>query len=163
VTMKVSSDMIENMYQEAEKVWGPELVRVTRETKEPFINIIYDCDPLEQIFWDNVVLIGDASHPTTPLGVRSTNMSTLDAAVLGKCIEKWGAENIPSALEEYQRIRVTVTAKQVLHLQRVGRIKQGLALPDRKLFDPMTASAEESEELQKKHMPFFASAPLSVD
>jgi hypothetical protein len=45
----------------------------------------------------------------------------------------------------------------------VGRIKQGLALPDRKLFDPMTASTEESEELQKKHMPFFASAPLSVD
>jgi len=163
VTMKVSSDIIENMYQEAEKFWGPELVRVTRETNEPFINIIYDCDHLEQIFWDNMVLIGEASHPTTPLGVRSTNMSTLDAAVLGKCIEKWGAENIPSTLEEYRRIRVTVTAKQVLHLQRVGRIKQGLALPDRKLFDPMTASAEESEELQKKHMPFFASAPLSVD
>jgi hypothetical protein len=27
----------------------------------------------------------------------------------------------------------------------------------------MTASAEESEELQQKHMPFFAWAPLSVD
>lgn len=163
VTMKVSSDMIENMYQEAEKAWGPELVRVMRETKEPFINIIYDCDPLERIFLDNVVLIGDAAHPTTPHGVRSTNMSILDAAVLGKCIEKWGAENIPSALEEYQRIRLPVTSKQVLHSRRMGRIKQGLALPDRKPFDPKTASAEECEELQHKCMPFFASAPLSVD
>ncbi|KAJ6758532.1 MONOOXYGENASE-LIKE [Salix koriyanagi] len=99
-----------------------------RETKEPFINIIYDCDPLEQIFFDNVVLIGDAAHPTTPHGVRSTNMSILDAVVLGKCVEKWGAENIPSALEEYQRIRLPVASEQVLHSRRVGRIKQGLAL-----------------------------------
>lgn len=55
--------------------------------------------PLEQIFWDNVVLIGDASHPTAPHRVRSPKKSTLDAAVLGKCMEKWGAETIPSALE----------------------------------------------------------------
>lgn len=155
--------MIENMYQEAEKAWGPELVRVMKETKEPFINIIYDCDPLERIFLDKVVLIGDAAHPTTPHGVRSTNMSILDAAVLGKCIERWGAENIPSALEEYQRIRLPVTSKQVLHSRKMGRIKQGLDLPDRKPFDPKTASAEECEELQHKYMPFFTSAPLSVD
>ncbi|KAJ6373084.1 hypothetical protein OIU76_027425 [Salix suchowensis] len=163
VTMKVSSDMVENMYREAEKIWAPELVRVMRETKEPFINIIYDCDPLEQIFFDNVVLIGDAAHPTTPHGVRSTNMSILDAVVLGKCVEKWGAENIPSALEEYQRIRLPVASEQVLHSRRVGRIKQGLALRDRKPFDPKTASAEECEELQQKNMPFFANVPLSVD
>ncbi|KAJ6434976.1 hypothetical protein OIU84_000259 [Salix udensis] len=163
VTMKVSSDMVENMYQEAEKIWGPELVRVMRETKEPFINIIYDCDPLEQIFFDNVVLIGDAAHPTTPHGVRSTNMSILDAAVLGKCVEKWGAENIPSALEEYQRIQLPVASEQVLHSRRLGRIKQGLALLDRKPFNPKTASAEECGELQQKNMPFFSNVPLSVD
>uniref|UniRef100_A0A2P2K0C3 Zeaxanthin epoxidaseic n=1 Tax=Rhizophora mucronata TaxID=61149 RepID=A0A2P2K0C3_RHIMU len=160
--MKVSSDMVENMYQEAEKVWVPELVRVMRETKQPFLNFIYDCDPMKQIVWDNVVLIGDAAHPTTPHGLRSTNMSILDAAVLGKCLEKWGPKNLASALEEYQSIRLPVTSKQVLHSRRLGRVKQGLCLPDRMRFDPEAASPEDCEELQQKNMPFFACAPLIV-
>lgn len=163
VTMKVSSDMIEKMHQEAEMAWAPELVRVMKETKEPFLNAIYDCDPLEQIFWDNVVLIGDAAHPTTPHGLRSTNMSVLDAAVLGKCLEKWGVENLSSALEEYQSTRLPVTSKQVLHARRLGRLKQGLILADREPFDPKTASLEDCEELQQKNMPFFADIPLPLN
>ena len=82
--MKVSSEMIQKMDWEAEKVWIPEFVRVIQETKDPFLNLIYDTDSLEQIFWDNVVLVGDAAHPTTPHGARSTNMSVLDTAALGK-------------------------------------------------------------------------------
>ena len=57
------------MHQEAEKVCVLELVRVMKETKDPFLNFIYDSDPLEQIFWNNVVLIGDVAHPTTPHAV----------------------------------------------------------------------------------------------
>ncbi|KAK3212555.1 hypothetical protein Dsin_017261 [Dipteronia sinensis] len=159
VTMKVSNDMIKNMHQEAEKVWVPELVRVIKETKEPFINAIYDSDPIKQIFWSNVVLIGDAAHPTTPHGLRSTNMSILDAAVLGKCLDKWGADNLVSALDEYQSIRLPVTSKQVLHSRRLGRIKQGLTLPDREPFNPKTASQEECRELQQEVMPFFPDIP----
>lgn len=160
VTMKVSNDMIQKMQQNAEDVWIPELARVMKETKEPFLNVIYDCDPLHQIYWDNVVLIGDAAHPTTPHGLRSTNMSILDAAVLGKCLEKWGKEKLNLALEEYQSIRVAVTSKQVLHSRRMGRIKQGLALPNREPFDFKTAiSPEDCHELQQKNMPFFADIP----
>ncbi|XP_039166393.1 6-hydroxynicotinate 3-monooxygenase-like [Eucalyptus grandis] len=85
VTTKVRDDLILKMYQDAEKIWHPALVQLTRETEEPFINAIYDCDPLEQIVWDNVVLVGDAAHPTTPHSSRSTNMSILDAAVLSWC------------------------------------------------------------------------------
>lgn len=58
-------------------------------------------------------------------------MSILDAMVLGKSLEKWGVEGLLSALEEYQTVRLPVTSKQVLHSRRLGRIKQGLALPDR--------------------------------
>ena len=57
------------MHQEAEKVCVLELVRVMKETKDPFLNFIYDSDPLEQIFWNNVVLIGYVAHPTTPHAV----------------------------------------------------------------------------------------------
>nr|GMD41346.1 Kynurenine 3-monooxygenase [Ipomoea batatas]GMD44325.1 Kynurenine 3-monooxygenase [Ipomoea batatas] len=159
VTMKVSNDMVRNLHEEAEKVWAPELARLIRETKDPFLNVIYDADPLQQIVWGNVVLIGDAAHPTTPHGLRSTNMSVLDAAVLGKCLEKWGLENLTSALEEYQSIRLPVASEQVLHSRRLGRIKQGLPLPDRHTFDPKNATADECEELQQKKMPYFSYVP----
>lgn len=161
VTMKVSSDMIQNMHEEADKVWIPELVKVIKETKDPFLNFIYDSDPLEKIFWDNVVLVGDAAHPTTPHCLRSTNMSILDAAVLGKCLEKWGAEKVESALEEYQFNRLPVTSEQVLHARRLGRVKQGLVVPDREPFDPKSATPEDSkEELLQRNTPFFNDVPL---
>ncbi|CAN1828167.1 hypothetical protein LINPERHAP1_LOCUS32146 [Linum perenne] len=91
-------------------------------------------------------------------------MSILDAAVLGKCVEKWGVKGLASGLDEYQRIRVPVASAQVLHSRRVGRIKQRLSLADGEtLFDPKGASSEECEELlQQKNMPFFAGAPLSL-
>ncbi|KAL8063494.1 hypothetical protein ABFX02_01G029600 [Erythranthe guttata] len=164
VTMKVSLDMIEEMHAAAERVWVPELVKVIRETKEPFLNVIYDSEPLDRIVWDNVVLIGDAAHPTTPHGLRSTNMSILDGAVLGKCLEKWGVENLPSALEEYEFTRVPVVSEQVLFSRRLGRIKQGLALPNRvdQPFDPIIASQEECEELQQKNMPFLLDIPSII-
>ncbi|KAL2548342.1 FAD/NAD(P)-binding oxidoreductase family protein [Forsythia ovata] len=159
VTMKVSSDMVEKMHEAAEKVWVPELVKVIRETKEPFLNFIYDSEPLDQIFWDNVVLIGDAAHPTTPHGLRSTNMSILDAAVLGKCLKKWGVESLNSALQEYQSTRLPVVSEQVLHSRRLGRTKQGLILSDFKPFDPKTASEGDCQELMQKNMPFFSHIP----
>lgn len=148
--------MIEKMHEAAEKVWLPELVKVIRETEDPFLNVIYDGEPLERLVWENVVLIGDAAHPTTPHGLRSTNMSILDAAVLGKCLEKWGVDNLTSALQEYQSIRLPVISEQVLYSRRLGRIKQGLAHPNR---HPIIASEEDLEELQQKNMPFLLEIP----
>lgn len=158
--MKVTWEMVEEMHREAEKVWRPELARLIKETTDPFINVIYDADPLERIVWDNVVLVGDAAHPTTPHGLRSTNMSIADAAVLGICLKKSGLENLRSGLEEYQRVRVQATSKQVLHSRRLGRIKQGLHLDDRKVFAPMNSGPEEWEELKQRNMPFFNGVPL---
>lgn len=163
VTMKVHKEMIEKMHEEAEKVWIPELAKLMKQTEEPFINVIYDSDPLPQLYWDNVVLVGDAAHPTTPHGLRSTNMSILDAGVLGHCLGNWGLENLGSALEEFQSIRLAVVSKQVLHARKLGRIKQGLAVQDQKPFDPMTATLEESLPLQQRNMPFFEGAPFSVE
>ncbi|KAL3819064.1 hypothetical protein ACJIZ3_004969 [Penstemon smallii] len=159
VTTKASKHTIEKMYEEAEKVWIPELVKVMRETNEPFLNAIYDSEPLEQYYWDNVVLIGDAAHPITPHGARSTNMSILDAAVLGKCLEKWGVEDLKSALGEYESIRRPVVSEQVVFSRKMGRMKQRLPVLDRELFDPMTASQEESKVLHLRNIPYFSDTP----
>lgn len=162
MTMKVNSEMIQKMQQEAEKVLIPEFIKVIKETREPFLNFIYDSDPLEKMFWNKVVLVGDAAHPTTPHCVRSTNMSILDAAVLGKCMEKWGPQNLRSALEEYELIRLPVTSKQVLHARRLGRFKQGLVLPHREPFDPKLVKPEDHQELLVRNTPFFNDEPLSL-
>eukprot|EP00262_Sarcandra_glabra_P002763 TRINITY_DN1315_c1_g4_i1.p1 TRINITY_DN1315_c1_g4~~TRINITY_DN1315_c1_g4_i1.p1 ORF type:complete len:421 (+),score=50.75 TRINITY_DN1315_c1_g4_i1:92-1354(+) len=164
MTMNVSKDMIEKMHEEAEKVWVPELAKVMKETKEPFINVIYDCDPLKQLVWDNVVLLGDAAHPTSPHGLRSTNMSIFDAGVLGRCLAKWGIDKLGLALKEFESIRLPVVSKQVLHSRRLGRIKQGLDLGDHnKVFDPTAATREDCQELQQRNMPFFRHVPLPDD
>ncbi|KAK3212561.1 hypothetical protein Dsin_017267 [Dipteronia sinensis] len=163
-TIKVSSEMISAMHQKVKKGWVPEMARLVEETKDPFINVIYDCDPLTQIFWDKVVLVGDAAHPTTPHYARSTNMAILDAAVLGKCLDKYrGTENLNSALEEYQSIRLPITSKQVLSSRRLGRIKQGLSLPDREPFDPKKESHEDCQVLLQKSVPHFAEPPSILE
>lgn len=163
LTMKVDDGMVRKMHEQAEKVWVPEFARVIKETKEPFINVIYDRNPLERLVWDNVALVGDAAHPTTPHGLRSTNMSILDAAVLGKCLEKWGLENLQTALAEYQSVRLPVSSKQVLHSRFMGRLKQGLTLPDREPFDPKAAMPDNCQELQQKNIPFFNDVPQLID
>ncbi|KAK2661068.1 hypothetical protein Ddye_007601 [Dipteronia dyeriana] len=74
-------------------------------------------------------------------------MAILDAAVLGKCLDRYrGTENLNSALEEYQSIRLPITSKQVLSSRRLGRIEQGLSLPDREPFDPKKESRPSTEE-----------------
>lgn len=164
VTMKVRDDMIRKMQREAEKVWPRAFVEIVKHTKEPFINVMYDCNPLDRVFWDNVVLVGDAAHPTTPHCARSTNMSVLDAAVLGRCLERWGPRNLQAGLCEYQAARSPVTSAQVLKSRRVGRIKQGLRVPSRQEpFDPNKASSEEREELEPRTVPFTGDLPLPVN
>ncbi|XP_010915121.1 uncharacterized protein [Elaeis guineensis] len=163
MTLKPSNDMTQKMFEEAEKVWVPELAKVMKETQQPFINVIYDADPLPKLFWDNVVLVGDAAHPVVPNGARSTNMSIQDAETLGLCLKKWGLENLATALQEFQTIRHPVITKQVLHSRLMGRLRQGLPLEDNTAFDPKAASADECKWLQYRNMPYVEhGAPTSI-
>ncbi|CAA6666336.1 unnamed protein product [Spirodela intermedia] len=139
VTMKISDDIVEKMHNDAEVIWLPELAKIMKETKEPFINVIYDSDPLPRL------------SPHVPHGLRSTNMSISDAGALGCCLETWGPENLTSALEQYQSIRLPVVSKQVLNARRMGRIKQGLPLPDGRCFNPTAAAPEHCRELRQRH------------
>ena len=48
-------------------------------TPSPFINAIYDREPLQQLVQGRIVLVGEAAHPTSPHALRSTNMAIMDA------------------------------------------------------------------------------------
>lgn len=43
---------------------------VVQATESPFINAIFDKEPLDQFVWGRVALLGEAAHPTTPHGLR---------------------------------------------------------------------------------------------
>ncbi len=51
-------------------------------TEAPFINAIYDREPLKQWVFGSIVLVGEAAHPTTPHALRSTNMAICDAGAI---------------------------------------------------------------------------------
>ncbi|KAK1611212.1 hypothetical protein QYE76_034885 [Lolium multiflorum] len=170
VTMKVSDATLAGMQDEAGRVWSPELARLIRETAEPFVNVIYDADPLPRLAWagGRVALVGDAAHPTTPHGLRSTNMSVHDARVLGECLGRWGDQTAPPpprALAEYEAARLPVVAAQVLHARRLGRLKQGLPVEDGEArgFDVRAATEEEALQLRQRGMPYFCGAPTVAD
>jgi hypothetical protein len=59
---------------------------VSQATQEPFINAIFDREPLKQLVWGRVALLGEAAHPTTPHGLRrSATGSSLRPARQGIC------------------------------------------------------------------------------
>ena len=60
-------------------------------TEAPFVNVIYDKDPIQQWVWGRVVLVGEAAHCTTPHASRSTNMS-LQVSFF---VELWRQRELP--------------------------------------------------------------------
>ena len=57
----------------------PERVQSVQATPTPFINAIFDREPLQRLVQGRTVLVGEAAHPTTPHALRSTNMAIMDA------------------------------------------------------------------------------------
>lgn len=50
--------------------WGLLSLMCLQATEKPFINALFDKEPLERFTWGRVVLLGEAAHPTTPHGLR---------------------------------------------------------------------------------------------
>ncbi|GLJ32651.1 hypothetical protein SUGI_0656950 [Cryptomeria japonica] len=157
LTTKVDKSTIEKMHEEASETWGPELSALMKATSEPFINVLYDREPLKQFVWNHVVLVGDAAHPTSPHANRSTNMSIIDASVLGQSIAKWGFDKISIALAEYESIRLPVTSQQVLYSRRLGLLKQGFLFDPPHSFPWFEADANLCDQLLQRNMPCFKS------
>ena len=52
-------------------------------TKQPFINAIFDREPLKQYVYGRIVLLGEAAHPTTPHGLRRCGIA--QSCMFGAC------------------------------------------------------------------------------
>ncbi|HLQ92218.1 MAG TPA: FAD-dependent monooxygenase [Xanthobacteraceae bacterium] len=77
---------------------------------------LFDCAPLRRWSRGAVTLLGDAAHPMLPYLAQGAAMAIEDAAVLGKWLGL-APDDIPGALCQYEKARLTRTAK----VQRAAR------------------------------------------
>ncbi|KIC09479.1 hypothetical protein RA19_15835 [Leisingera sp. ANG-M1] len=85
---------------------APDLIRGAEAVYEyPMV----DRDPLETWTQGNVTLMGDAAHPTYPIGSNGASQAIVDARVIGAKLLKHGVT--PSALQAYEaEVRPLATA-----------------------------------------------------
>lgn len=155
VTKQPDEDDIKAIHAEADRTFLPALANLMKHTPKPFINAIYDRDPLQQLVWGKVVLTGEAAHPTTPHAVRSTNMSIGDAYVLGKAFEKWGSDDVDAALAEFESIRLPSTSQHLMFSRHLGKLKQGMLFEPKGSFAWPTVDAQLTDGLLMRNQDTF--------
>jgi salicylate hydroxylase/6-hydroxynicotinate 3-monooxygenase len=72
---------------------------------------LVDREPLERWGEGNVVLLGDACHPMTPYMAQGAAMAIEDAAILARCLNGIGREEIVTAFARYEATRKERTAR----------------------------------------------------
>ncbi|KAK9838179.1 hypothetical protein WJX81_006997 [Elliptochloris bilobata] len=111
VTVKADEGKIADMYARAAETFSPALSALMRATQAPFINAIFDREPLQRWAFGRCVLVGEAAHPTTPHGLRSTNMAIEDAGGLAAALAAH-PRDLEAALAAFQRTRIPDTTRE---------------------------------------------------
>lgn len=112
-------------------------------------------DPIDNWSTKRVTLLGDSAHPTLPYLAQGAAMSVEDGAVLARALAM--RDNIPDALQLYQRNRIERTGKIV---------RQSTA--NRELFhlpsvEAMRAAFAKRNEGEDRNKWLYSYNPLTVD
>lgn len=99
----------------------PEVIRKTK-AEQLIWNDILDLKPLKQFAFNNIVLLGDAAHATTPNMGQGACMAIEDAVILANCIES--DKSVENAFRQYERKRIGRTTQIINTSRRIGQIAQ---------------------------------------
>jgi 2-polyprenyl-6-methoxyphenol hydroxylase-like FAD-dependent oxidoreductase len=91
---------------------------VIRSTPEILVFPMMDRDPLPRWTFGSATLIGDAAHPTYPIGANGATQAIIDARTLADELALPG--NIEAALSRYDAQRRPLTTAIVQHNRRGG-------------------------------------------
>lgn len=92
--------------------WDPRIGTVLGQVDETFRWALYDREPLPTWSKGRLTLLGDAAHPMTPNLGQGGCMAVEDAAVLARCLAKYGeAEAALRAYESRRRPRADAVAR----------------------------------------------------
>lgn len=72
---------------------------------------ILERDPLPRWSDGRVVLLGDACHPMTPYMAQGAATSIEDAAILARCLDEVGGDDVPGAFRRYEAHRKPRTSR----------------------------------------------------
>ena len=102
--------------------WCEPIPQILSTTEENAIlrNDLFDRRPHTPWYDNNVVLLGDAIHPTTPNLGQGACMAIESAEVLAHCLEHYKGTN--NALQHYQKLRLPRTRQITKASWRVGKI-----------------------------------------
>lgn len=104
--------------------FNPLVLQILEATKPEniILNDIIDLAPIPKWYADNLCLIGDAAHATTPNMGQGACQSIEDAYVIGKLLE--ANKDYQSVFEEFQKIRRKKVDYIVNTSWKIGRISQ---------------------------------------
>ena len=104
--------------------WHEPVVALIQNTAghEILHNDLYDRDPVANWCDGNVIILGDAAHPTTPNLGQGGCMAIEDAVALGKALSSH--DEIAAAFTACNAMRRKRTANLVLKARRIGAVGQ---------------------------------------
>lgn len=104
--------------------FNPLVIKILESTypQNIIFNDITDLSPIPKWYSDNLCLIGDSAHATTPNMGQGACQAIEDAYIIGKLLEK--SKNFNLVFEEFQRIRRKKVDYIVSTSRQVGNISQ---------------------------------------
>lgn len=121
--------------------WHHPIPSLIEETEVILKNSLSDRIPTKGWSKNNVILIGDAAHPTTPNLGQGGCTAIEGAYLLAKCIDKYGlTENAYERYEELHFERAKQINKESLRLGKIGQLTNPLAISLRNLLFYLTPS-----------------------
>ena len=86
---------------------------------------LFDREPLEQLVYGRIVLLGDAAHPMLPFMAQGSAMAIEDAMILTRCLKAHSSRS--AALDRYQALRAARTARVIAQSRAQTSLYQRLA------------------------------------
>lgn len=111
-------------FTEEFKDFDPIVLEILESTKTQniILNDIIDLTPIPKWYAENLCLVGDAAHATTPNMGQGACQSVEDAYVIGKFLEK--SEDLNLIFDEFQKIRRKKVDYIVKNSWTIGKISQ---------------------------------------
>lgn len=99
----------------------PQSLKLTQQAAV-FWDDISDLKPLKKFAYDNILLMGDAGHATTPNMGQGACQAIEDAAVLGQILQS--ENNVKTAFQTFENRRINRTTKIVNTSWTLGKMAQ---------------------------------------
>ncbi|HYG38845.1 MAG TPA: FAD-dependent monooxygenase [Cytophagales bacterium] len=98
-----------------------QLIELTKDA-DLFHNDIMDIKPINQFAFNNVLLVGDAAHATTPNMGQGACQAIEDALFVANCLKKYQTPAL--AFKKFEKLRIKRTTEIVNTSRILGRVAQ---------------------------------------